>query len=490
MPPFSGAVMLDSTSTVRDGGVGAFDLPDGARAVASGLRRASVSPSLVGGIALLLDAAALTLGLWFATFASSEEAFDPVEIAGLAAALSLSLVILAWMLREYRLPRLRRFPRGVTRLLAAALVIAMAADIHPLASLLVAAFVLPARALGATLAGAALDFGLTERRAVIVGGGERGHAVMAELAAAKADVRVCGIFDDRDDTRSPPVVRGVPKLGTIADLVAFVRAAEIDMLIVTLPLNADRRIREVLNAVEVLPVDVRLSDFSDDRAFPRRGSRRDNGGLIDLMSRPLRHRQRIAKRAIDLAGATAALLLLSPLLLLTALAIRLETPGPALFRQPRHGYNHRPVDVLKFRSMYAADCDPAARRIVTKGDPRVTRVGRFIRRTSIDELPQLFNVLKGDLSLVGPRPHALNAISSRQEAFEAIVHGYAARHKVRPGITGWAQINGWRGEIDDPQALRRRVELDLHYIENWSIWLDLKILALTPFRLLDTRNAY
>ena len=110
----------------------------------------------------------------------------------------------------------------------------------------------------------------------------------------------------------------------------------------------------------------------------------------------------------------------------------------------------------------------------SKGDLRVTRVGRFIRRTSIDELPQLFNVLKGDLSLVGPRPHALNAISSRQEAFEAIVHGYAARHKVRPGITGWAQINGWRGEIDDPQALRRRVELDLHYIENWSIWLDLK----------------
>ena len=180
----------------------------------------------------------------------------------------------------------------------------------------------------------------------------------------------------------------------------------------------------------------------------------------------------------------------TPVLLATALAIRLETPGSVIFRQPRHGYNDRPVMVWKFRSTYAADCDPAARRIVTRDDPRVTRVGRVIRRWSIDELPQLFNVLTGELSLVGPRPHVLAAVSSRQESFEAIVEGYAARHKVRPGITGWAQIHGWRGEIDDPLALRRRVEHDLHYIENWSIWLDLRILAATPLRLLDTRNAY
>jgi lipopolysaccharide/colanic/teichoic acid biosynthesis glycosyltransferase len=148
------------------------------------------------------------------------------------------------------------------------------------------------------------------------------------------------------------------------------------------------------------------------------------------------------------------------------------------------------VDVWKFRSMHAADCDSAARRIVVRGDPRVTRVGRVIRRWSLDELPQLFNVLKGDLSLVGPRPHALAAVSSRQESFEAIVDGYAARHKVRPGITGWAQVHGWRGEIDDPEALRRRVEHDLYYIENWSVWLDLYVLVVTPLRLITTRNAY
>ena len=140
--------------------------------------------------------------------------------------------------------------------------------------------------------------------------------------------------------------------------------------------------------------------------------------------------------------------------------------------------------------MYHAQSDPTARQVVRKGDARVTRVGRFLRKSSIDELPQLFNVLMGDLSLVGPRPHVLNAVSSRQEAFEAIVDGYAARHKVRPGVTGWAQIHGWRGEIDDPEALQKRVEHDLRYIENWSIWLDLYILAVTPLRLLDTRNAY
>lgn len=470
--------------TPRDG------LAENARAVARGLRRPALSPRAIGAVALALDAAAAALGTWLALYATGD-GFRPGPAAATAALAGLGTVTILAVTRRYRLPALRRFAPGAGAALAAAAIAALAAGAAPATLALVAAAVLPARALGAALAAAALDFGLTERRAVLVGGGARGIAVMEALAAAGSDVRICGVFDDRDDARSPAVLRGVPKLGGVADLVGFVRAAEIDLLIVTLPLGAERRIREVLKAVEVLPVDVRLSDFADDPAFPRRGERsRARGGLIDLMSRPLRARQRLAKRALDIAGAAAALALLSPLLAATAAAIRLDSPGPILFRQPRHGYNHRPVEVWKFRSMYAADCDPAARRIVTRGDARVTRVGRFIRRWSIDELPQLFNVLRGDLSLVGPRPHAVGAVSSRQEAFEAIVDGYAARHKVRPGVTGWAQVHGARGEIDDPAALRRRVELDLHYIENWSIWLDMKILALTPFRLADGANAY
>ena len=188
--------------------------------------------------------------------------------------------------------------------------------------------------------------------------------------------------------------------------------------------------------------------------------------------------------------AALALAVLSPVMLAASVAIRLDGPGPVLFRQMRHGYNHRPVEIWKFRSMRIETCDPEARRVVTRDDPRVTGVGRFIRKWSIDELPQLFNVLRGDLSLVGPRPHALDAVSSRQQAFELIVDGYASRHRVPPGVTGWAQIHGWRGEIDDPEKLKARFEHDLYYIENRSLALDLYVLAMTPLRLLNTRDAY
>jgi exopolysaccharide biosynthesis polyprenyl glycosylphosphotransferase len=191
----------------------------------------------------------------------------------------------------------------------------------------------------------------------------------------------------------------------------------------------------------------------------------------------------------DVTVASLALVLLSPLLLATMLAIRLDAPGPVFFRQRRYGFNNEVIEVLKFRSMYHHMADPAARQVVTKNDPRVTRVGRFIRKTSIDELPQLWNVIAGSLSLVGPRPHAVNAHMQNQ-LFEQLVDGYFARHRVKPGITGWAQVNGWRGEIDSDDKIRRRVEHDLSYIENWSVFFDLYILALTPVRLLNAEGAY
>ena len=422
---------------------------------------------------------------------SAEPGFDPSRAGLLSVVGALVVVLLAWTLGQYRLRALRRRWQGTALLFGSGLLLTLAWNAHVSAVVAIALLVVPARALGSALAAAAIDFGLTERRAVIIGGGENGAAVMTALAnSPDNDIRIFGIFDDRDDSRSPPVLVGVPKLGAIDSLVEFARAAELDMLIVTLPLTAERRIRQILKAVDVLPLDVRLSNFSTDPTFRRRGGQHSQSGLIDAMSRPLRNRELAIKRALDIVGAAMAVVVLSPVLAVTVLAVRLDTPGPILFRQPRHGYNHRPVEVWKFRSMHASDCDPAARRIVTRDDPRVTRVGRIIRRWSIDELPQLFNVLAGDLSLVGPRPHAVGAVASRQQSFEAIVEGYAARHKVRPGVTGWAQIHGWRGEIIDPAALTARVEHDLHYIENWSIGLDLYILAKTPFRLLDQRNAY
>jgi lipopolysaccharide/colanic/teichoic acid biosynthesis glycosyltransferase len=173
-----------------------------------------------------------------------------------------------------------------------------------------------------------------------------------------------------------------------------------------------------------------------------------------------------------------------------ALAIKLDSAGPVLFRQKRYGFNNDLIEVYKFRSMYAESADATASKLVTKNDPRVTRVGRIIRKASLDELPQLFNVVfKGNLSLVGPRPHAVNA-KAQARLYDEAVDGYFARHRVKPGVTGWAQINGWRGETDTEEKIQRRVEFDLYYIENWSVLLDLYIVAMTPLALLKTENVY
>jgi len=184
------------------------------------------------------------------------------------------------------------------------------------------------------------------------------------------------------------------------------------------------------------------------------------------------------------------LLILSPLLALIALAVKWDSSGPALFKQIRHGFNNEPIQVYKFRSMYLDQTDALCLRQTTRNDPRVTRVGRFIRKTSLDELPQLFNVaIMGNLALVGPRPHAPSS-KAADRLYDEVVDGYFARHRVKPGITGWAQVNGWRGETDTVEKLEQRVEHDLYYIENWSMFFDLKILAMTPFALIRAKNAY
>ena len=334
--------------------------------------------------------------------------------------------------------------------------------------------------------------GIMERRAVLVGGGTATETLIRNLESQRdSDIRICGIFDDRDDSRSPPLVAGYPKLGTIRQLVSFARIARIDMLIVTLPLSAEQRIQTLLHDLWVLPLDIRLSAQNSDLRFrPRSYSYVGQVPFIDVADRPLADWDLIAKRAFDLVFASLALVLASPIMLATAIAIRLDSPGPIFFRQKRHGFNNETIEVTKFRSLRHEHSDPQARSIVTKNDARVTRVGRFIRRSSIDELPQLLDVLTGKLSLVGPRPHAIYAKSSMNEAFVEIVDGYFGRHRVKPGITGWAQVKGWRGEIDDPAKLRKRFEHDLHYIENWSILFDLYILAMTPISLVRSEGAY
>ncbi|WP_454287450.1 undecaprenyl-phosphate glucose phosphotransferase [Rhizobium arsenicireducens] len=333
--------------------------------------------------------------------------------------------------------------------------------------------------------------GIMERRAVVVGGGKPAKDLIRALEQQPDnDIRICGIFDDRGSARSPDVVAGYPKLGTIAELVEFARFAHIDMLIISLPLSAEDRILHLLKMLWVLPVDIRLAAHSNSLRFrPRSYSHVGAVPMLDILDKPIRDWDSVAKRCFDIFFSIIALLLLWPVFIAAAIAVKTTSKGPVLFVQKRHGFNNEVINVLKFRSMYTEMSDPTARQAVTKGDPRVTPVGRFLRKSSIDELPQIFNVLRGDLSLVGPRPHAVLA-QTHNRNYSEVVEGYFARHRVKPGVTGWAQINGWRGEIDNDDKIKFRTAYDLYYIENWSLLFDLKILFLTPFRLLNTENAY
>lgn len=333
--------------------------------------------------------------------------------------------------------------------------------------------------------------GTMERRAVIVGGGANAETLIRSLEAQpENDIRICGIFDDRDNRRSPPIVAGYPKLGNISELVEFARIAHIDMLIVSIPISAEERVLSLLKKLWVLPVDIRLSAHNSHLRFrPRAYSYIGNLPMLDVFDKPITDWDSVAKRIFDIIFSLIGIIVFSPIMLLTAIAIKLDSRGPVFFKQKRHGFNNEVIEVLKFRSMYHEQSDFTAKVTVSRNDPRVTRVGRFIRKASIDELPQFFNALMGSLSLVGPRPHAVSAVSHNL-LYNEVVDGYFARHRVKPGVTGWAQINGWCGEIDNAEKIRMRTEFDLYYIENWSLWFDLKILFLTPIRLLNTENAY
>jgi Undecaprenyl-phosphate glucose phosphotransferase len=334
--------------------------------------------------------------------------------------------------------------------------------------------------------------GRLDRRTVVVGAGRSGEDLITTLAAQRdSDVRVIGTFDDRGDERSAAACAGVPKLGTVDDLVEFARNTRVDLVIFSLPISAESRILQMLKKLWVLPLDIRLAAHSNKLRFrPRSYSYIGNVPVLDIFDRPIADWDVVMKWLFDKIVGSLLLLCAAPVMLLIALAVKLDSKGPVFFKQRRYGFNNELVEVYKFRSLYAEATDATASTLVTKGDPRVTRVGRFLRRSSLDELPQLFNVVvTGNLSLVGPRPHAVHA-KAEDHLYDEAVDGYFARHRVKPGITGWAQINGWRGETDSREKILRRVEHDLFYIENWSILFDLYILARTPLALIHGKGAY
>ncbi len=335
--------------------------------------------------------------------------------------------------------------------------------------------------------------GRLTRRTVIVGGGDvrrsassrrcTGRRIPASRSSACSTIAAT--------TRSSMDCAGERKLGTVDDLVEFGRRTRVDLVIFSLPISAEDRILQMLKKLWVLPVDIRLAAHTNKLQFrPRSYSYIGSVPVLDVFDRPIADWDVVMKWLFDKLIGGLMLVCALPVMALIALAIKLESRGPVLFKQKRYGFNNDLIEVYKFRSMYADATDANASKLVTKDDPRVTRVGRIIRKTSLDELPQLFNVvLKGNLSLVGPRPHAVNA-KAEARLYDEAVDGYFARHRVKPGITGWAQINGWRGETDTHEKIQQRVEHDLYYIENWSVLFDLYILARTPFALLKTENAY
>ncbi|WP_193336231.1 undecaprenyl-phosphate glucose phosphotransferase [Devosia beringensis] len=333
--------------------------------------------------------------------------------------------------------------------------------------------------------------GRLRRRTVIVGGGSDAETLIDQVrASASIDITLLGLFDDRIDVRSPDSVAGVSKLGKVADLIDFSRRTAVDLVIVSMPLSAEKRVLDMLTQLWVLPVDIRLSAHMSKLKFTNKAySYVGDIAVFDMADRPISDWNLVFKWVFDKTVALTALVLLSPIMLATALAIKLTSPGPVFFRQKRHGFNNELINIFKFRSMRSDMADAGAATLVTKDDARVTGIGRFIRKTSIDELPQLFNVLKGELSIVGPRPHALQAKADNQLYYEA-VEGYFARHRVKPGMTGWAQINGWRGETDTIDKIMQRVNHDLYYIEHWSLLFDLYIVAMTPVSLFNSENAY
>ena len=334
--------------------------------------------------------------------------------------------------------------------------------------------------------------GRLDRRTVIVGSDENGENLINALRTQDdSDIEILGVFDDRNDSRALDTCAGSPKLGKVDDILEFARRTRIDLVLFALPISAETRILEMLKKLWVLPVDIRLSAHTNKLRFrPRAYSYLGEVPTLDVFEAPITDWDLVMKWLFDRIAGAIILLLVLPIMALVALAVKLDSPGPVLFRQKRFGFNNERIDVFKFRSLYHDQADPLAAKMVTRDDPRVTRVGRFIRKTSLDELPQLFNVVfKGNLSLVGPRPHAVQG-KLQSRLFDDAVDGYFARHRVKPGITGWAQINGWRGEIDNEEKIQKRVEFDLYYIENWSVLFDLYILLKTPLALVKSENAY
>jgi putative colanic acid biosynthesis UDP-glucose lipid carrier transferase len=322
-----------------------------------------------------------------------------------------------------------------------------------------------------------------ERVAVIAGAGGLGRTLAERIESTQfLGVKVAGFFDDKPREESLEH----PLLGSLDDIAEYAKRNRVDLIYVTLPMAAQSRILRLCDELRDTTASVYLTP--DIFLFDLIQARADTiGGIpvLALCETPFQGLNGVLKRASDIVLGTLILLLISPLLAAVAIGVKLSSPGPALFRQRRYGLDGREIVVYKFRSMKVAE-DGAVVKQATRNDSRVTPFGAFIRRTSLDELPQFINVLQGRMSIVGPRPHAV----AHNEQYRRLIKSYMIRHKVRPGITGWAQVNGLRGETETVDKMKARIEYDLDYLRQWSLKLDLMIIWKTIFVVFRKENAY
>ena len=329
--------------------------------------------------------------------------------------------------------------------------------------------------------------GRLSRKIVIVGIGEQAEKCIEKLRQKNEPwLSIVGIFDDRKG-RAGSSFLGYPVLGTLDDLLDFVRKKHVDDIVVALPWAAEERISSVSKKLSELPVHIRLGfDLAGFQCLHPSYSFIGGAPMLDLVNKPMDGLKYVLKELEDKVLSVFLIIIFSPLILLIALAIKLESEGPLIFLQNRKGFNGKKFSVFKFRTMFHNRPLDIGSAQAKENDPRVTKIGKFLRRSSLDELPQLLNVLRGNMSLVGPRPHPL----ALDDEFCGIISGYFARHRVKPGITGWAQVNGFRGETNTSDKMQARVEHDMHYIENWSLMFDFKVLVMTTLAVAFQKNAY
>jgi Undecaprenyl-phosphate glucose phosphotransferase len=333
------------------------------------------------------------------------------------------------------------------------------------------------------------ELGQIEQRIAFYGADPESVALTRQLLESLKfpHLRFVGIADDRARETK---FKDLPMLGNLPRLCELARQGEVDQVLISGSKFTPKRLEQLVEGLSAVCVDVSLIPPQAIELAPNyRVNLLGTVPVLTLWQRPFRDMDQVVKRAEDLIVSAVALVLLSPVLITAGLLIRFSSPGPIIFVQPRVGFNNETINVFKFRSMYTDMADVGARKTTTKGDPRVTPVGRFLRRFSIDELPQLLNVLQGSMSLVGPRPHGTEMMVGDRFYHEA-VRGYAGRHRVKPGITGYAQVKGLRGEVRTIERAKRRIELDKYYVDNWSFWLDIWILLATVRAVLFDRDAY